>query len=158
MKKLITLLVFIFLVTIFVFPLHSFAAEPQIKVNGLPSTVDKIVEKIELFLTFGDDNKVSFQERILEKRLAELFYATNKDVDLVEPTASRYNTYAQRLNEYMMNKTVKNKVVEVEDKLSKHVQILIELQNKYKSNSGWWLAIQQSVDSDKNIMMNIRKL
>ncbi len=76
-------------------------AKPNITVDHVAGKIEKLKEKVTLFTKFKKESKVDYYQYLAEKRLAELSYAVEKDINLVEPTASRYGTYIGIMTSYM---------------------------------------------------------
>ena len=81
------------------------------------------------------------------KRHAELVYIIENDqIDLLEPTASRYATSLGTLTNYI----IKNKITDdrgiLINMLDEHAKIIQNLQTKFEYDSGWWLALQHDIN------------
>lgn len=144
MKKIFSLLaIFIFLLAPF-----GVSAVDIVKVDHLATKVEKIKEKITLFFKFNKLDKANYYQYLVEKRLGEMVYVIENDkIDSVEETASRYATYLGQLTDYMK----KNNLLGKKDDLTKlyeaHTKKILELQKKFKYDSGWWLAIQHDLNT-----------
>lgn len=120
------------------------------KVDHVAGTFEKIKEKISLIFIFDKVAKTNYQQELTEKRLQEMEYIMEaKKIDLLEPTASRYTTYAGNL----VNFAVANKVTAKKDDLIKmfedHEKRVEDLQKKIPLDSGWWLALQHGINVAK---------
>ncbi len=129
------------------------------KVNHVAGTFEKIREKINLIFIFDKAAKANYQQELTEKRLQEMEYIMEANkIDLLEPTASRYTTYAGNL----VNFAVANKVTAKKDDLIKmfkdHEIRVEELQKKIPLDSGWWLALQHGINVAKQSKERISTL
>lgn len=150
-KKIIKLLL---AVSLLAFLMSSIAlsrsVNTKIEVDHVAGKIEKIKEKIILFTRFNKKSKINYLQFLLEKRLAELSFVIETDqIDLVEPTASRYSTYAGRLAEYVVAKNLAEKKGDLISAYLRHSEIIKTLQKKFEFESGWWLALQHSIDSTK---------
>lgn len=126
----------------------AFAQEaPSLQVNHIAGGLEKIVEKLTLFVKFNKSDKLDYQEYLLEKRLAELKFAVENDIDLVEETASRYSTYAGSLTNFIVSNEIENEKKRILETFDKHSSIISSLRDKFGFESGWWLAIQHDVNT-----------
>lgn len=144
------LIVFIILLTLGIILTPSTKAKDEVTlnftVNHVATKFEKLGEKISLFFKFGKEAKVDEYQYLLEKRLAEVSYAVNNNIDMVEPTASRYSTYIAVTTDYMLANKVSGKKDQVVATYKRHNKILTALQQKFKHDSGWWLAIQNDIN------------
>lgn len=119
----------------------------NVTVAHLPNMSDKIQEKIILFLKFNNPNKIEYYQYLLDKRLAEIKYAIDTEqIDYVEPTASRYETFVGNLNGLIQTKlptTIKTSLLETNNR---HIKSLEFLRDQFPANSTWWLAIQHDIN------------
>lgn len=134
-------------------------ASANFKVNHIASPFEKIIEKIKLKFKFDNNAKADYLRYVLENRLAELVYVVSvSKVDDIETTASRYNTYELSI----VNFVVQNKLVSQKEKLildlKRHQQVIEKLQENYKFESGWWLAIQHDINSIKDGLKKLESL
>lgn len=163
MSKFKKYLVFLLTLLIFFVCINNVSAQdnltPTLTVDRVASNFEKLGEKITLIFKFGPKNKSDYHQYLVEKRLAELYYSVKTDqIDLVEPTASRYNTYLGRLNEYIMANSLKDKKGEIKNLYDKHSKIIEELQKKYKWDSAWWLSLQHAINNLKDFSTKINSL
>lgn len=145
----ITLTVFAILSIFYFTSLPALAqnGDSQIKVDHIAGNIEKIGEKLSLFLKFDSKSKLEFYEYLAEKRLAELEYVVNKeDHDNVEITASRYATYISNLTNYAEANQVKEEKEDLVKLFERHALAVSSFRDKYKFESGWWLAIQHDVN------------
>lgn len=143
------------LILLFSVNIATFAQENEAKLDFSVSKVEskwgKVTEKISLILKFSAQSKVDYYKYILEKRLAELTYVIESDqIDLVEPTASRYATYSGIVSDFVINKKVTTKKEELIKTFERHEKLLLQLQSKFEHDSGWWLAIQHDINNTKS--------
>ncbi len=131
----------------------------QFKVDHVAGRIEKFKEKISLFLKFNKKSKTNYYQYLAEKRLAEISYVIEKnDIDSVEPTASRYSTYIGILGNYVDTNKVSEKKNDLINMYERHIKILTELQKKFKHDSGWWLAIQNDINTIKIFIEKTKSL
>jgi hypothetical protein len=146
-------IIFFLLLPLFIFTPVTFAqdqndqAKPAITVDHVAGKVEKLKEKVTLLIKFKKESKVEYHQYLAEKRLAELSYAVENDINLVEPTASRYATYIGRMSTYMLENKVAGKKDDVLGMFERHRKIIEGLQSKFEHDSGWWLAIQHDTNN-----------
>ncbi len=129
------------------------------KVSHIASPFEKIIEKIRLKFKYNNNDKADYLRYILENRLAELVYVVSvSKIDDIETTASRYNTYELSV----VNFIVQTNLVSQRDKLiadlERHRQVIEKLQENFKFESGWWLAIQHDINSIKDSLVRLESL
>lgn len=113
------------------------------------NVVSRLSERISLFFKFSSKDKVNYQKKLTEKRLAELKYAVdNEKGDLVEELASRYSTYVGRLTDMVVENKMTDKKQELIDMYDQHYNVVVELDKKFEANSGLWLMMEH----DKNYL------
>jgi hypothetical protein len=160
-KKLIAILLFITL-SFFLFSTQSNAQEDaklNFTVNHVASNIEKLGEKIGLLLKFSKESKVDNYLYLSEKRLAELNYVVeNKQVDYVEPAASRYSTYNGVMISYVVGNKVTNKKNEVINTLERHIKITEKLRDKFEANSAWWLSLSHDINSAKEFEDKVKSI
>lgn len=160
MKKLIILLLF-FIVSFGIMSQVEAVDEikPNIQVDHIANNIEKIQEKITLFFKFDKKDKTKYMEFLSEKRLAELYYGIKSNqLDLLEPSASRYSTYIGNLTNFAMANRVASEKDELTKMFDKHIKIVEELQSSIPHDSGWWLALQHDINSAKIFEERIKGL
>lgn len=160
MKKLTILLLF-FVVYFWTIPRIEAADEikPSIQVNHIANNVEKLQEKITLFFKFDKKDKTKYMEFLSEVRLAELYYGIKSNqLDLLEPSASRYSTYIGNLTNFAMANRVSSEKDELTKMFEQHIKIIEELQSSIPHDSGWWLALQHDINSAKLFKDKIKSL
>jgi len=147
-----TLPLFITFIIFLSIPLPTLAQEntpsPNIEVNHVARGFEKVAEKLTLLSKLSKKSKANYHTYLLEKRLAELHYAVNNNVDLVEETASRYSSYAGRLSGHLIKNKLTDNKEEILNMYERHSQVIENLQQNFEYDSGWWLAIQH----DRNVL------
>lgn len=121
-----------------------------IKVDHLPGLVEKLKEKLDSFLKFSTQERLKNNEYIVKKRLGELVYVIGTGQgDLIEETSSRYNTYLGKLNNIALKADNKNDKEEALKLYSDQAKILDNLHSKFEYPSGFWILLQENIDSVK---------
>src|SRR3990167_8416016 len=70
----------------------------EVKVDQVAGKFEKLKEKVTLLFKIGRASKTDYLQYLTDKRLAELTFVIGaKQIDDVEPTASRYSTYLGNL-------------------------------------------------------------
>lgn len=144
-------LAFMFALALFlVIPVFSPAyAEYQFdtKADKVASLPEKVSEKIGLFLKFDKKAKAAYLRKLLDKRLAELVWAADENINMVEETTSRYSTYAGHYVNFINSKDVESEKEMVPAVFDKHKEVLAEKQKKFEYDSAWWLSIQHDINT-----------
>ncbi|QQG43499.1 MAG: hypothetical protein HYW45_00580 [Candidatus Daviesbacteria bacterium] len=126
----------------------------NIQVNHVAGFFEKIAEKLQLFLKFNNQDKVSYHQNLTEKRLAELKFVINSesytDKDyLLEDTTSRYTSYLGVLTDFIINNHLNEKRKDMTALFDRHRKILEGLRDHFPVESGWWLLLDQDVAATK---------
>lgn len=118
----------------------------SVSVDHVANGLEKLGEKISLYFKFSEEKKLRFKKLLVEKRLAELKYVSNsKKIDLIEETASRYSTYLSIfIDEALSKKLIKKD--ELIEMIDNHTKVIEKVQQSYKFETGWWLAIQHDIN------------
>lgn len=152
MNKNILLSILLSVFVLLFLPINSLTAqesilEPDYKVDHIASRTEKIKEKIGLILRVNKTAKINYQIKIIEKRLAELYWAVENDVDSIETAASRYSTYIGNLELFLeTNRDIISKD-QILNTFNKHKEIISNIQSKFERDSGWWLSIQHNLNT-----------
>lgn len=147
MKKIIVLIILtIFIIVSPIYAENSSTAE--IKVDHLAGFFEKVSERLGTYTKFKPKDKINYQKRLTEKRLAEIEYVIkSKEFDPIEDTTSRYMTYLNNLlvlAEQNKNDADKKALLEMADR---HKRILNNIQKDFKYETGWWILIQHDINS-----------
>lgn len=133
--------------------------KPNFTVTTVESKIGKIGEKINLLLRFNKVGKVDYYSYLLEKRLAELaFVVESNDHNMVEEAASRYTTYIGIVSNFTKNKQVSEKKDDLLKQYERHGKVLEKLQSRFAANSGWWLAMQHTINSTRDFSEQLKSL
>lgn len=135
------------------------ALAQETKVDHVAGLFEKLKEKITLFFIFNKEGKADFQKNLTEKRLAELEYIMNKnDIDMLEPLASRYTTYAGNVVNFTLANRVSSKKDSLISMFQNHTQRIERLQSKIPVDSGWWLALQHGINVASSSAEKVKSL
>lgn len=142
----------VFIVSVLFFLLFNYSDvlavnDTLFKVDRIAGKIEKVKEKLSLFLKFNKVAKVDYYQYLSEKRLAELVYAVENDVNSLEQTASRYSTYIGTLTNYVLANKITGEKQDLVSMFERHTRIIESLQKKFEFESGWWLAIQHDINS-----------
>lgn len=133
-------------------------ANLSVSVDHVANGLEKLGEKISLYFNFSEEKKLKFKKLLVEKRLAELKYVSDsKKIDLIEETASRYSTYLSIfIDEASSKKLIKKD--ELIEMIDNHTKVVEKVQQSYKFESGWWLAIQHDINILKMSLEKIKDM
>lgn len=147
--KSFSILVFILVISLFIaIPVSSANDEKIEKVSHVASGLEKVYEKVTLFLKFDNKSKANYQQHLTEKRLAELsFVIESNQIDSVEPTASRYATSLGTLTDFVVSNRIVDKRADLMNMFDKHSSVAAELQKRFEFESGWWLVLQHDINT-----------
>ncbi len=145
----------IFVLTIFISPVRaehdtdmSVATSSAIEVDKIASIFDRVGEKIHGFFKFSNEDKLSYQRDLIEKRFAELVYVVDDGQgDMVEEVSSRYSTYVGKFSEDLISRGVKSENVKYLEMYERHLKILPKLRDHFPANSGLWLLVQHDINT-----------
>lgn len=158
-KFFVILLVFFLALPLFTKSIVAQDNSLEMKVDHVAGKFEKLKEKVVLLTKFSKVSKAKYHQLLLEKRLAELSYVVESgQLDLVEPSASRYATYAGRLSDYIVGNNVSDEKDEVVALFDRHAKIIDSLQRNFEYESGWWFAIQHDVNSTKIFSDTVSKI
>ncbi len=150
MKKFIlTSISLILLIILPVKVLADYEATPQakVKVDHLPGLFEKINEKIGLLFKFSNDEKFSYQQQVLERRMGELEYVVNDGQgDLIEEVSSRYGTYLGNFSDFAINNKMKNQKESLTNMYDEHLKLLTYFQQRVGTGTGWWILLQHNIN------------
>jgi len=114
-------------------------------------------EKTVYYFTFSNKSKASFNQELLKERLAELKYVADKRLlSGIETAAKRFSSQAGVSAEAVKNLKDNNKISATVEEFNSYTKILNGLRDLYAANSGYWLAIQQDIDTLKILSDEIK--
>lgn len=132
------------------------------KVEGVSNVIDRLKEKIDLFFKFSSEDKISYQTKLVEKRLAELEYIINSGQgDMVEEVSSRYSTYVGRLSSMILENNqdkMKGKKEEFIRMYDRHLKVLDRLERNFEFGTGLWRLVEYDIDTVKIFSGKIRSI
>lgn len=131
----------------------------NIKVESAANVIDRLKERIILFLKFSQKDKVKFYNDLIEKRLAELEYIVESGQgDRIEETSSRYSTYLGKYSEFIMSNNIKDKKEELLKMYERHLKVLDRLERNFEFGTGLWRLIEYDIDTVKIFSQKIKNL
>lgn len=157
---------FLFLILVFS-PKFAFAEESlgisspsaTIQVNGVANIIDRVRERLELFLKFNSESKADYHSSLMEKRLAELEYIVESGQgDRIEETSSRYSSYLGRFSNFVIDKKMKDKKDEILKMYDRHFQVLDKLERNFEFGTGLWRLIEYDKDTVKIFLEKLKEL
>lgn len=120
----------------------------KVKVEKVSNVMDRFKEKITLFFKFRSEDKLSFQQQLVEQRLGELDYVIKSGQgDFIEEVSSRYSAYVGRYGEAILssnNITQKEQALEM---FKNHPQILALMRDNFPANSSFWMLLQHDINT-----------
>lgn len=120
----------------------------KVKVEKVSNVIDRLKEKITLFFKFNSDDKLNYQQQLVEQRLGELDYVIRDGQgDFIEEVSSRYAAYVGRLSESVLSSKNNNKRGEVIRMFNNHLPILAVMRDNFPANSGFWLLLQHDINT-----------
>lgn len=153
---------FLLALTILLFSFNSVSAEiivPQESVNppdGLPYLMKRIQEKIGLFFSFSNDNKIKNYKKLVTVRLSELkFIVEKKEMAYFEQTTLRYFSTAGQFTSFLINSNKKNEFTSVRDEFKSHIPVLENLRDNYDSTTAEWRFIQDDINYIKGYINSL---
>lgn len=158
LKKFLLFLTFFCL--FFYLPLITFAESGSAKLNTQVKRVshpqERLWEKIQLFFTFSQNQKITLHQKIVEKRLSEVsFVVMSRQHDLLEATSSRYMTYLGSFRDYLKNKRQIDPKEEIKQFLKRHLTILLKLQSSYPDPSVFRMLLQHDINTIQNFLKDL---
>ena len=133
--------------------------QAKTKVDHLSGIIDKIGEKIGLFLKFNNEDKLNYQQQILEKRMGELEYVINNGQgDLIEEMSSRYGTYLGNFSDFAVNNKITDKKEQLIILYDDHIQLLTYFQQKVGVDTGWYILLQHNINVANQYKIKIQEL
>lgn len=107
----------------------------------------RFLENTQKMFMFSKDAKFNFKKTLLKKRMSELKYLTNNRIlSEIERGSQRFAYHAGVLVEENGEKSEKEKE-EIKKIFKDYKVVLEELRDKFKSNSSFWLLLQQDIDT-----------
>jgi hypothetical protein len=117
------------------------------KVDHVAQGLEKVWEKVGLMVRLTKGAKYSYRVGLLEKRLAELEYVVETEkYNYIEDSASRYSTYAGKLNELLLSNNMVAEYEKVIGIYERHKIIIGQLQANFQYDSAWWLVTQHDLN------------
>jgi len=120
----------------------------KVKVEKMSNIIDRFKEKITLFFKFNSDEKLDYQQQLVEQRLGELDYVIRTGQgDFIEEVSSRYAAYVGRLSESLLSSNNNVKKEQVLEMFKTHPKILAKMRDNFPANSGFWLLLQHDINT-----------
>ena len=120
--------------------------------NDLSYTFKRLKEKITLFfLTPFTDKKLDYYKRLIEVRLAELKYVTDKkDIANIQTTTQRYSATAGELTDLVIGyNTLFGKKEDIKNMFMDHLKAVDEFKKSYNDTTAEWRFVEHVSDSIK---------
>lgn len=100
--------------------------------NGIFYSCKRLYEKVQLNLISNPKDKLNFQNKLLDNRLAELIFVVGGEIPSGILTSSlRYSTTVGEITELIINNNLKDESVVVRKKLESQSMVLKDLLQKY---------------------------
>lgn len=149
-------LVPILLLTSLFFSPSVVLAKPQVlTADHLPGFIDKATEQVGMWFKFNQQAKMDYSEYLLQKRMAELEYiSATKQYDFIETSASRYQTYLEKLSLYPVKNSEHKD--QLRDDLQYNLDRITNFQSNFAHDSGWWLALQHDINETQSLLNQLQ--
>lgn len=120
----------------------------QVKVEKISNVMDRFKEKFTLFFKFRSEDKLSFQQQLVEQRLGELDYVIkNGQGDFIEEVSSRYAAYVGRYGENILSSKNIAQKKQALVMFKNHSQILAVMRDNFPANSSFWMLLQHDINT-----------
>ncbi len=117
--------------------------------NDFRYLIKRVKEKVTVaLLSYNPQKKLSYYERLLNIRLAELKYIVDhKDIANIQVSSQRYFTTAGQLTEFLKSK---NKLTSNKEKVIKlfagHIQVIESLKTAYPNTTAEWRFLRDDAN------------
>jgi hypothetical protein len=116
----------------------------------------RLGEKIRTILYILPEKKVSYKLRLLEKRVSEVNYVTEKKMyGHVETSTGRLSFYAGDIVENIENSKITTLKSEIKSNFEAYAVFLEKSRDRFPANTSNWLLVQQDIDA---LRINASKL
>ncbi len=119
-----------------------------LKIDNPSNHFDRFIEKIVLFTKFSQESKADYMMSLLDKRLADLYIVVVNDKgNLIEEISSRYASYTGSLGDFFNENELGEKERKLSQKFKNHIEILTEIQKRYKNDSPFRMLLQHDINT-----------
>lgn len=120
------------------------------KLEHISNIRERLLEKISLFFKFSPSEKAKYQEKLNEKRLAELSYVVEREQwDSIEEVSGRYSTYQGRLVDIITSNRMVDQKNHLLGTLDRHQQVLNYLISKLDPSRSFWRLVKYDIDTNE---------
>lgn len=126
--------------------------------NSLYYSFKRLFEKVITFTKFSNQAKTDYYRELSTIRMAELKNAVDqKYLSDIQQSSQRVSSQVGILTDFInMNKAdLRKEIPAIQDLFNSYKSILVNLRDKYRANSSYWMLIQHSINS---IDLNLEKL
>lgn len=107
----------------------------------------RLFEKARLAVTFSKKGRINYKQKLLGKRLSELYLvADSNKTNAIETSAQRFayhaGIYAEEINK--ASEEQKGQAIRLFDK---YKTVLSKIRDKFPANTTYWLSAQQDIDT-----------
>jgi len=143
------------LYSLFFFSPASISAQEELEVpkqtiypGSVLYLVKRVWEKTRLALSLTKDMKFSYQNKLVEKRLSELDYISDKKmIGEIEKGSQRFSYYAGILAEATDEKGSEDQIKQVIEKFSNFKKNLDKYRDRFPSGTAEWRFVQENIDT-----------
>ncbi len=116
--------------------------------NGIFYKFKRLKERVWLdILSVSPNSKINYYQKLLDHRLAELKYITDKkDTTHIQKASQRYSTFAGQLAEYILDKNLDAKKQETKEFLASHLPVVEKMKQAYDPTTAQWRFVEYDVD------------
>ena len=109
----------------------------------------RLAEKVSEIIIFSSSKKARYHFELMEKRLAELKYVSDRDLlSEFESASNRFSYEAGKATELLKKSGEENgKKEEFQNKFSEYSDYLPTIRDRYELHSSFWRLAQQNIDT-----------
>lgn len=99
------------------------------------------------FLSVSKSAKADYYQKLLERRLSELYtISENEDLAHIEKASQRYFTTAGKLTEFVVKKKLTNKFGPINDLFKAHLIVLEQAKLNFDSSTAQWRFLEDDIN------------
>lgn len=120
------------------------------KVNHVANPLEKIFERVGLFLNADKGAKAEYYLKLADKRLAEVVYLVENDkIGDLENVTSRYSTYLGTASEFLIDNKIAGRKEIFLKVFDEHRKVLEKLVVKYEKGTAQWMLVMHDINTIK---------
>lgn len=115
--------------------------------DGMSYLLKRISEKINLFFSFSNENKIKNYRKLVNVRLSELkFIIEKRQMGYFEKSTQRYFTATGQLVEFLVSSNIKGEFMPVKEELITHIPVLIKLRDSFDFGTAEWRFVEDDIN------------